>query len=437
MQGMRPSYKTIADFRKSNLEALKRVNRDFLEVCKEFGLFGGELVGIDSSFFRGNVSKRHIYTEKQLKKALDRLEKQIETYLQEMDKADEEEANQEENDTSLQEKLEALKERQQKHKERLSKLRESEEKQISEVDEDARLLYKSGQAVAGYNVQIAVDERHKLLVVCEVTNEGNDRRQLLPMARKARQRLETDTLEVVTDGGYFNPLQIKACVEEGITPFVPYQAFDARTRAQGRFAQKEFQYHAEQDFYTCPEGHRLNLRSTYMSNGKRISRYGSQKAICAQCKRKDECLPDKTPFRQINRWEHEQFLKLHQERMIQQGNEKSRLRAAITEHPFGTLKQHSGRTHFLLRGAQKVSAEMDLMMLSYNFKRVLNILGIEAFRTYCLQRVKSKSGDTKDQHLDLSFATFISRLSQTMAIIPSFSIQPLFGKQKLPFCAFS
>jgi len=276
IQGMHPSYKTIADFRKVNLGALKGVNRGLLEVCKEFGLFGRELIGIDGSFFRGNASKRNIYTKKQLKKALDRLEKQMETYLEEMEKADEEEADQERNDTSLEEKLEALKERQQKHKERLEKLRESEQKQLSEVDEDARLLYKNGQAVAGYNVQIAVDEKHKLLVVCEVTNEGNDQRQLLPMAREAQQRLETDTMEVVTDGGYFNPLQIKACIDAGITPFIPERDWNTRVRVQGRFTQEEFHYNPELDGYECPAGHILNLRSTYMRKGKRIFRYGSK-----------------------------------------------------------------------------------------------------------------------------------------------------------------
>ena len=129
-----------------------------------------------------------------MKKALERLEKQIETYLEEMEKADEEEAKQEGDDTPLEGKLEALKERQQKHKERLEKLRESEQKQLSEVDEDARLLYKKGQVVAGYNVQIAVDEKHKLLVACEVCNDGNYERQLEPMARKAQQKLKTSKL---------------------------------------------------------------------------------------------------------------------------------------------------------------------------------------------------------------------------------------------------
>jgi len=293
-----------------------------------------------------------------------RLEKQIETYLEEMEKADEEEAKQEGDDKPLEGKLEALKERQQKHSERLSKLLESGEKQISEVDEDARLLYKNGKAVAGYNVQIAVDEKHKLLVVCEVTNEGNDLRQLLPMAREAQQRLETDTMEVVTDGGYFNPLQIKACVDAGITPFIPERDWNTRVRVQGRFTQEDFHFNPELDGYECPAGHILNLRSTYMRSGKRIFRYGSKESNCVQCTHKDKCLPDKTSFRQITRWEHEHVLKVHRERMAQQGSEKSRLRAAIAEHPFGTLKQQFGCTHFLLRGVQKVSVEMDLMMLS-------------------------------------------------------------------------
>jgi transposase/Holliday junction resolvase-like predicted endonuclease len=437
MEGMRPSYKTIADFRKDNGRALKEVNRDFLEACKEFGLFGGELIGIDGSYFQGNVNKQKIYTEKKLKKILERLEKQIEEYLEEMDRADEAEASQDEDDTTLQEKLEALKERQQKHKGRLEKLRASGKKRISEVDEDARLLCKNGQTVAGYNVQIAVDEKHKLLVVCEVVDEGNDQRQLLPIAKEAQQRLEADTLEVVADKGYFNSLQIKACLETGITPFIPFRDVNAQFRMQGRYTKEDFQYNPGLDVYTCPAGAMLHRRTTYLRNDKRIFRYGSQEASCAQCTRKDACLPEKTPFRQINRWEHEHILEDHLERMTQKGREKSRIRAAITEHPFGTLKQQSGCTHFLLRGAPKVGGEIDLIMLSYNFKRALNTLGVKAFRNHCNQRLKKGVQDTKCHPQDQNYVNFFSRLSQTLAFITRFDLQTLFRHQVGFIYAFS
>jgi len=428
MEGLRPSYKTIADFRKENLKALKEVNRDFLEVCKEFSLFGRELIGIDGSYFLGDVSKQNIHTEKNIKKALGWLEKKIEAYLEEMEKMDAEEANDDENDTSLQEKLEALKERQQKQKERLEKLRASGKKRISEVDGDARLLCKNGQTVAGYNVQIAVDEKHKLLVVCEVADEGNDQRQLEPIAKEAQQRLESDTLEVVADRGYFNSLQIKACLDAGITPFIPFRDWNAYTRMQGRYTKEDFQYNPEQDVYKCPAGDVLNLITTYMRNGKRIFRYGSQESTCVQCIHKSSCLPEKTPFRQISRWEHEHILIAHRERMAQRGSEKMRLRAAIAEHPFGTLKQQCGWTHLLLRGFQKVNAELDLLMLSYNFKRVLNILGVKTFQSYCLQKGKKDMHETDSYDQKPSLVAF-SRYFQTMLYESRFGLQALFGEQ--------
>ena len=189
------------------------------------------------------------------------------------------------------------------------------------------------------------------------------------------------------------------------------------------------QYNPELDVYTCPAGEMLHLRTTYMRNDRRIFRYGSQEAICSQCTRKDACLPEKTPFRQISRWEHEHILEDHLERMTQKGREKSHIRAAITEHPFGTLKQQSGCTHLLLRGTQKVRAEMDLMMLSYNFRRVLNILGVDVFRSHCLQRVKNDVQNTKLHPQKHNFTPFFLRLSQSLAFITRFYLQAFFGDQ--------
>ena len=419
LRGLRPSYKTIADFRKDNLKALQEVNKDFLQVCKELGLFGGELVGVDGSYFRGNVSKGNIYTEKRLQKALEKLEKQIESYLEEMDKADAEEASQERDDKSLEEKLAALKERQQKHQERLEKLRESGERQLAEVDEDARLFSKNGQSVAGYNVQIAVDEKHKLLVACEVTNDGNDLRQLEPMAKNAKQVLEVETLEAVADTGYFNVQHIKACIEAGITPYVPEQDWQTRVLKQGRFSREDFHYNEELDGYECPAGQLLKRNGTVNKSGKLLFSYASQASVCAQCSQKATCLPAKTPYRRIFRWEHEHIVETHREPMTQQGNEKMSQRAALAEHPFGTLKQWCGGSHFLLRGKDKVSTEMALLMLSYNIKRVLNILGLETFRTYCLLRAKNRAGETKNLYLEHVGDAFFSLFQVLRPIFPT------------------
>lgn len=386
LEGLRPGYKTIADFRKDNLDGLRAVNKDFVALCKELDLFGRELVAIDGSFFRGNVSKGSIYTEERLKKSLERIEQHITEYLHSIEQADQEEAGQGMEQTELQEKLQMLKERQVKHQVRLKKLQESGDKQLAEVDEDARWLTKNGQCVAGYNVQTGVDDKHKLLVTCEVTQDGNDENQLEGMSKAAKAELEVEQLDATADAGYFNVQAIKNCVEANITPYVPEPNKTIQATLQGRFVREDFSYHAEANRFICPAGKALEYKSTLKKDGKTIYQYTSRAAMCAQCPLRKRCLPPKTPYRQVTRWEHEAVIEAHRERMASKGSAMLCKRAALVEHPFGTLKVWCGWRHFLLRGLAKVRAELNLLMLCYNFKRVLNILDLDMLRIYCLQR---------------------------------------------------
>ncbi len=390
VEGLRPGYKTIADFRKNNLEALRGVNRDFVQLCKELDLFGRELVAIDGSFFRGNVSKRSIYTAERLKKALERIDQHIAEYLEEMEAADREEGQVEgETGEKAQEfaaKLAQLKERQQKHQERLKKLQSSGETQLAEVDEEARLLKKGGQSVAGYNVQTVVDQKNKLIVACEVCQDGNDENQLEPMAGKAKEILATDTLTVVADAGYYNAQQIIRCQEAQIVSYVPEPDRTKQAKMQGRFPRERFTFDAQANCYYCPAGQALPFSSRQPKDGKTLLHYRSSVPVCAQCLLRGECLPTRNRYRTVTRWEHEAALDQHRQRMTSLGHEMMHQRACLAEHPFGTLKCWCGWTHFLLRGLRKVRAEMNLLMLCYNFKRLLSILGLQVFRAYCSQR---------------------------------------------------
>ena len=390
LEWLEPSYKTIADFRKNNLNAIKEVNKDFVMLCQELDLFGGELIAIDGSHFRGNVGKKSIYTEKRVKESLKRVEKIIDTYLATIEQTDAEEIEIQEENSQLLEKLEKLKKRQKRNQERLKQLQESGKKQLSNVDEDARLLSKNGQSVAGYNVQTSVDAKNKLLVNCAVTQEGNDTRQLAPMAKEAQQILKVKTLKVASDMGYYNFDQIKECLDAGIIPYVPEPHRNAQVEAQGRFTRKIFCYQAEQDCYICPAGQTLWHSSQIVRHGQVRYYYRSKAAICGRCYLKAQCLLPKSRFRTIYRWEHEEIIEAHRLRMAKQGPTKMALRAALSEHPFGTLKRWCGRDHFLLRRLPKVSAELALWMLGYNFKRVVNILGLKKFCNYCIQRATNQ-----------------------------------------------
>lgn len=403
LEGLQPGYKTIADFRKDNLAAIKATNRDFTQLCQELDLFGKELVAIDGSFFRGNVGKKNIYTEKRLQKTLKRLEQLIESHLAVMEQADAAEEADEDEDGELAEKLEQLKARQKKNQEKLAKLQASGEKQLAEVDEDARLLSKNGQGVAGYNVQTAVDDKHKLIVTCAVTQAGNDTEQLAPMAKRAKEILEVDHIAAVGDAGYYKFDQIKECLEAKITPYVPEPDKHARARGRGKFIRTDFQYQAESDTYLCPAGQTLVRYSQCIQKGLLRYAYRSQPALCADCSLKSQCLPAKSRFRSIYRWEHEDIIEAHRQRMAEQGRAMMEKRACLSEHPFGTLKTWYGWKHFLLRRLPKVSAEMEFAMLGYNFTRVLSILGLEQFRSHCLKRREKR---LKALHFQTIFSCF-------------------------------
>jgi transposase len=387
MQGLRPGYKTIADFRKENSEPLQKANKDFVLLCKELGLYGGKLVGIDGAFFEGNASKGSIYTENRLEKRLEQIEKDISAYHDELELADMENSEVVMEDTKLKEKLKKLKEKQADYQAKLKKLQESGEGQLSLTDEDARLLSKRGESTAGYNVQIAVDEQHKLLVCCEVTQDGNDLQQLAPMAKQAKEVLGVKAIEVAADGGYYQQSGLKECEGAEITAYVAIPRHTTPTIDDGRLAKEAFVYHETHDVYVCPAGQFLeSCRSKKRRDGSIEIGYASNARKCEKCELKEQCLPKKTPYRQIYRWEHQDVIERHRRRMMEKGREYMRKRSGLAEHPFGTLKRWCGWEHFLVRGLRKVRGEMNLLMLCYNFRRVLSILGIEKFREYCQRR---------------------------------------------------
>ena len=390
-QELTPSHTTIATFRKHNLTAIKAVNRDFVQVCRELDLYGGEEVAIDGTFLSGNASKASIYTKDRLDKQSKQLAKdieQIDTYLAEMEQTDQLESDlPATEDAQLTEKLQRLKDRQATCQGRQQQLKQRGETQLSTTDPDARILKKRGQTTAGYNAQIAVDKKHKLLVCAEVVNDGNDLQQLEPMAIQAKQVLEVATLDVDVDTGYDNPQQIKACEEQGITVYAPCADREKAIKAEGRFSHSDFAYDEDQDAYQCPAGQWLERQGTQQKNGKTNIRYASSWTICASCEQRKRCLPKKTPYRQLSRWEHESVMERHRQRMADGGHEHMKTRASLAEHPFGTIKGQMGYQHLLMRGLEKVNTEFSLHMLTYNFRRVMTILGSLALQKHLNARV--------------------------------------------------
>ncbi|WP_052316611.1 transposase [Thioalkalivibrio nitratireducens] len=257
------------------------------------------------------------------------------------------------------------------------------ETQISRTDPDARRLSKNGQKVTGYNVQSVVDDQHHLILTHEVTNAGNDLGQLVPMAEQARQMLldgqtteAAQPLEVLADAGYFTESDIAACASRGIVPYVPVPEKTGAAERAGRLSAREFVYDAEQDRYRCPGGEALHpYGQPDTRNGVNYRRYRSRASVCQSCPLKAQCLPPAGKRREILRSEHAEAVERHRERMAA-APQVMRQRAALCEHPFGTLKRWLGWDHFLVRGFDKVRGEMAMIVHSYNFRRVLSILGL-------------------------------------------------------------
>lgn len=397
LKGLTPGYRTIAKFRKENWAALKAANRSFVLLARELGLVSGELVAIDGAFFHGDASKASIATRKKLAEQIAALDRDIESYGGALDANDDEEATRspggDDRDAGgggdIAQKVTALMAKRAHAQADLDQLEASGETQLSRTDADARLLTKNGQTVAGYNVQIAVDDKHKLIVASDVVNDGNDTGQLYEMAQAAKQALATETLTVVADVGYYNGATLKRCEEDGIVAYVPQAERTGRLAAQGRFTHEDFAYDAEANVYRCPAGEALQPTKRLKQNtgGRLEIRYVSRKPVCDACSLRERCITAKSGTRTVCRWVHEDVLDRHRARM-QDAAALMRRRAGLAEHPFGTLKCRAGYRHFLLRGFNKVRGEWSLMALCYNFTRVLNILGFDGFTAYLARVVK-------------------------------------------------
>jgi transposase len=388
LKGLTPGYRTIASFRKENWAALKAVNRSFVLLAQALDLAGGELVAIDGAFFHGDASKASIATRRKLAEQIAALDRDIEAYgvaLEDNDAAEAaaSPAGDGRGAGDMAQKVAALMARRAQAQADLDRLALSGETQLSRTDADARLLTKSGQTVAGYNVQIAVDAKHKLIVASEVVNDGNDTGQLYEMARAAKQALGVERLQAVADVGYYNGETLRACEADAIVAYVPEADRSQRLSAQGRFTAEDFVYDAAGDVYRCPAGAELRRMKGYKRDraGKLQVRYASRGSVCRVCPLRRHCLSAKARRRDVYRWVHQDVIERHRARMAQADAIMSR-RAALAEHPFGTLKCRAGYRHFLLRGFDKVRGEWSLMALCYNFTRVLNIVGIDRFLAY-------------------------------------------------------
>lgn len=369
-----PDHKTIADFRKDNGGAIRQVCARFIELCRAMGLLTEASVAIDGSKFKAVNNRDKNFTRAKMDRRMAQIEESVARYLQQLDTADRQEPSEalQTKTSRLKDKIAKLKQQMQHLKELRVQMLAAPDQQISLTDPDSRSMATSGRGsgVVGYNVQVAVETKHHLIIAHEVINEGSDRAQLSPMAKAAKAVLAVEKLDAVADRGYFSGEEILACDNAGVMVTLP-KPMTSGMMARGRFGKQDFRYVADEDVYICPAGETLPYRYTNEEDGLILRRYWTN--ACQSCPIKKNCTSGKE--RRITRWEHEHVLEAVQRR-LDEHPEKMRQRRETVEHPFGTIKARMGATHFLMKTLPRVASEMALHVLAYNMTRVMSIMGV-------------------------------------------------------------
>ena len=372
-QRLAPDFKTIADFRRDNGAAIRKVCAQFVVLCRRLNLFTEAIVAIDGSKFKAVNNRDKNFTKHKLKARVAQLEESVARYLEELDRADRQPGQVPRvRVDNLKGKIAKIREQMRELGRIEERIKDAPDEQISQTDPDARSMATSGRGtgIVGYNVQTAIDTKNHMVVAHDVLNVGHDRTALAEMARQAGRAMGRERLLVLADRGYFNGEQILECERDGNLPVVP-KPMTSGAGAVGRFDKRDFIYNAKRDAYLCPAGKWAIWRMTTEEKGLKLHRYWT--SDCRSCHLKAQCTP--APERKITRWEHEEVLERMQKR-INYLPMASHLRRETAEHVFGTLKSWMGPAHFLTKRLRNVRTEMSLQVLAYNMKRAMQILGV-------------------------------------------------------------
>lgn len=368
-----PDFKTIADFRRDNGSAIRKVCAQFVQLCRSIGLFEQALIVIDGSKFKAVNNRDKNFTPRKLKARQQQLEQSVARYLTDLDRADRDPSLvPEERVKHLKEKIATVRKQMKKLKGVEAELEKAPDHQVSLTDPDARSMATSGRGtgIVGYNVQTAIDTENHLIVAHDVTNEGHDRTQLTSMGKQAKKATGIERPQVLADRGYFDSDEILKCEQAQITALVP-KPITSNARAEGRFDKRDFAYNKKRDEYRCPAGERAVWRYSSVEGGLKTHTYWP--SACPRCPIRSECTTG--DYRRIRRWEHEEVLERMQARLDRMP-EAGILRRRTVEHVFGTFKAWMGATHFLMKTMPKVRTELSLHVLAYNLKRMIQLLGV-------------------------------------------------------------
>ena len=376
LEDIRPNYHSISDFRKNNPVALKNLFKLFVLFLKDADLIGCETIAIDGTKSRAHNSKKANFNQKKIDKHLEYIEGKTQEYLTALEENDVKESPAK--IQNIQQKIDRLKGNKLRYELLEENLKVSGQPQISTTDSDARALLVQGQVVEiSFNIQAAVDAKHNLVVATHTINR-NDRNALSAIAIEAKENLEIGTYTALVDKGYHNGREIEACKQANITTIVaqPEQGKN-KERITENYLISKFQYDPITDTYTCPQGETLKTtghwhKKTTDRDSYEFKRYRTPK--CRECPVKHLCT-SRMAGRDIDRSQYADAVEENNKR-YHENPQLYRRRQEINEHIFGTIKRQWGYNHTNLTGLEKVNGEHSLIMLVYNIKRSINILGV-------------------------------------------------------------
>jgi hypothetical protein len=379
LEAICPNYHSIADFRKDNPKALKQLFKLFVSFLKNADLISGQTIAIDGTKSRANNGKKSNFNQKKIDKHKEYIDAKSQEYLDQLEQNDSQENST--TITNIQQKIERLKQNKIKYELLEQELQASGEPQVSTTDRDARALLVQGQVVeVSYNMQAAVDDKHNLVVATHTINR-NDKNALSAIALEAKENLALETLTVLVDKGYHNGRELDTCKNHNITTIVahPDQGKSNENGTQPEYLVSKFIYNKEQNTYICPQGHTLTTTGSWHKKTGRTQESGYQfqkyrTPACKSCPVKDQCTSRKGG-REIDRSQYADAVEENHQR-YQANPQLYRKRQEINEHIFGTIKRKWGYNYTDLIGLEKVNGEHSLIMLVYNIKRSINILGV-------------------------------------------------------------
>lgn len=368
IKGLVPDHNTISNFRKDNPKAIKKVFRETVKIAKNLKLIGGILIAGDGTKLRAQNSKKNNFNERKIAQHLEYIETKLEEYNKQLAQEDGDKKEQ------INQKIEKHKTQQAKYTKIDKELKETGEKQVSTSDPDSRQIMVRGMInEVAYNVQSTVDEKHKLPIDYEVTNQ-NDRNAMFNMVESATQILGHNNFDAVFDKGYHNAEEIHKSQQLGVEVHVaiPKPATNAPDKA---FNVSEFKYNPNNDTYECPAKQTLITNGNwYNKRSYRVKQYKTR--YCKDCELKPSCTKARGQ-RIIERHEYAEALERNK-RATTEHPETYKQRQSLVEHPFGTMKRSWGFDHIMTKKTMKrASADVGFIFIAYNLKRLLNIVGIK------------------------------------------------------------